>query len=151
MARERLVIIDADTVAGWRRAEPSLSQLWDAVDDLVEDEPDLKIAVLADPALKWVLDVAEREIMERDIAEGRLVCAPGGSVVGHVGFLEEVVRRAEARGYSPVVVTDQQVPGARLSRVRREGTRWSFDLRGVEPKVVAPTRPDRRRRRRSAA
>ncbi len=151
MSRERLVIIDADTVAGWRRAEPSLAQLWDAFDDLVEDEPDLKVAVLADPSLKWALGGDEREIMERDIAEGRLVCAPGGAVVGHVGFLTEVVRRAEEQGYSPVVVTDQQVPGARLSRVRREGTRWSFDLHGVTAKVVAPDRPDRRRRRRSAA
>ena len=53
-----------------------------------------------------------------------------------------------------LVLTDARVPGARLTRVRREGDRWVFDLKGST--VVAddastdrPTTP--RRRRRSAA
>lgn len=154
MARPQLLVVDADTVAGWRRPSPSRAQLWEAIGQLQEDEPDLTIAVIADASLKWALADDEREAIEEDVATGRLVFAPAGCKGGHVGFLAAVVRRADELKIRTLVLTDARVPGARLTRVRREGDRWVFDLKGST--VVAddastdrPTTP--RRRRRSAA
>lgn len=147
MDERPLVIVDADTVAGWRRAKPSLTQLWQAVDDLRALHPDADVAVVADPSLRWALAPHEQAAMEEDVRTGRMLYAPAGSSGGHVGFLAEVVRRAESQGRSPVVVTDQHLPGIMLCRVRRDGERWIFDISGSEAAVVAASRPPGRRRR----
>lgn len=151
MGSRRLVIVDADILAGWRRASPSLAQLHDAVGDLERQEPDAVIAVVADPSLKWALDESEREGIEDDIREGRLLFAPAGCRDGHVGFIARVVEVARERGFAPVVVTDRAVVGADLGRPSREGDRWVFQLSGVEASLVAPSRPSGRRRRSSSA
>ena len=145
----RYVVVDADTLAGWRRPTSSLAQLHEAVDHLRAQEPDAVIAVIGDPSLKWALNDIERDEIELDIVTRQLVFAPAGCVGGHKGFIGEVVSRAGKAGYRPVVVTDQAVPNAKLARVRREGPRWVFDLEGVAaPTIVASDagRPHRRRR-----
>ncbi len=141
------MIVDADTVAGWRRARPSLAQLWQAVDDLRALHPDADVAVVADPSLRWALGTEEQAAIEEDVRSGRMLYAPAGCSGGHVGFLAEVVRRAERQGRTPVVVTDQHLPGIMLCRVSRDGERWIFDVTGSEAGVVAPPRPPGRRRR----
>lgn len=141
-----LVIVDADTVAGWRRAAPSLAQLWQAVDDLREMHPEVDVAVVADPSLRWALGAEEQLAIEEDVRTGRLLYAPAGCTGGHVGFLAEVVRHAERIGLAPVVVTDQHLPGVMLCRVTRDGPRWVFDVSGAQASVVAPARRGRRRR-----
>jgi hypothetical protein len=146
-----LVIVDADTLAGWRRPSASLQQLREAVADLRAQEPEVPIAVIADPSLKWALTPDEQEAIEDDIVGRRLLFSPAGGAGGHLGFLSAVVTRATERGYQPVVMTDQVIPGAMVGRVRREGTRWVFDLQGREITVAAPSRPGHRRRRSSAA
>ena len=154
MAPPQLLVVDADTLAGWRRPSPSRAQLWEAVDDLHRAEPDLTVAVIADASLKWALSADEREAIEDDVATGRLVFAPAGCKGGHVGFLAAVVERAEALKIRTLVLTDARVPGARLTKVRREGERWIFDLKGTKPVPAgeAPTAGGApRRRRRSAA
>lgn len=145
----RYVVVDADTLAGWRRPTSSLAQLHEAVDHLRAQEPDAVIAVIGDPSLKWALNESEREEIELDIVTRQLVFAPAGCVGGHKGFIGKVVSRAGDAGYRPVVVTDQAVPDAKLARVRRDGTRWVFDLDGaIAPTVVAngTGRPHHRRR-----
>jgi hypothetical protein len=157
MAAPQLVVVDADTLAGWRRASPSRAQLWAAIDDLRAAAPEVTVAVIADASLKWALAADEREAIEDDVATGRIVFAPAGCRGGHVGFLAAVVRRADELGIRTLVLTDARVPGARLTRVRREGERWLFDLKGSKP-IVADDDPassrtsgPTRRRRRSAA
>lgn len=154
VARPQLLVVDADTLAGWRRPSPSRAQLWEAIEHLHEAEPDLTVAVIADASLKWALSADEREAIEDDVATGRLVFAPAGCHGGHVGFLHAVVQRAAALKIPTLVLTDARVPGARLTKVRREGDRWVFDLKGTT--VVADDAPVERkstprRRRRSAA
>jgi hypothetical protein len=156
MAGPQLVVVDADTLAGWRRPSPSRAQLWAAIDDLRAAAPDVTVAVIADASLKWALAADEREAIEDDVATGRIVFAPAGCVGGHVGFLAAVVRRADELKIRTLVLTDARVPGARLTRVRREGERWVFDLKGSKPIVAddasGPRAPgSTRRRRRSAA
>ncbi len=146
---ERLyVVVDADTLAGWRRPTSSLAQLHAAVDDLRRQAPAATIAVIGDPSLKWALSDVEREEIEFDIQTRQIVFAPAGCQGGHVGFIGEVVERAAAHGYHPVVITDQAVPNARLGRVRKDGDRWVFDLEGTVPRAVvrAPAANHRRRR-----
>jgi hypothetical protein len=151
----QLFVVDADTLAGWRRSSPSLTQLWEAIDDLRAAAPDLTVAVIADASLKWALGPAERERIEDDVATGRLVFAPAGCVGGHIGFLSAVVRRADELKIRTLVLTDARVPGARLTRVRREGEQWVFDLKGSKPVEADASGADapgpRRRRGRSAA
>ena len=60
MARP-LVIVDADTLAGWRRPSASLAQLRAALADLRAQAPDVPLAVIADPSLKWALPPDEQE------------------------------------------------------------------------------------------
>jgi hypothetical protein len=66
-----------------------------------------------------------------------------------------VVARAAALGIRTLVLTDARVPGARLTKVRRDGPRWVFDLKGSEPvdddQAASGTGTGARRRRRSAA
>lgn len=147
MAVRQLVIVDADTVAGWRRSTPSLDQLWSAVDDLRKAEPDVAVAVIADASLKWALSADERDAVDEAVGAGRMLFPPAGCEGGHVAFITEVIRRAEEQGRSPVVITDQAIPGARICRVRREGDRWAFDL--ADARVTKATRaaPQHRRRR----
>jgi hypothetical protein len=145
------VIVDADTLAGWRRASASLAQLRSAVADLVDQEPDTAVAVIADPSLKWALPAAEQDEIEDDIVARRILFSPAGGVGGHLGFLARVVERAKQVGFAPIVVTDQVIPGVRVGRVRREGTRWVFDLAGAEMTIAAPARPAHRRRRRASS
>jgi len=144
-----LVIVDADTLAGWRRPTSSLAQLHQAVADLRRQAPDAVVAVIADPSLKWALSDVERELVEDDIVNGDLLFAPAGCADGHVGFLLRVVEKAEKRGYHAVAITDQVVPGTPIARVRKDGTRWVFDLADAAPTaVVASVRAGGRRRRR---
>jgi hypothetical protein len=145
------VIVDADTLAGWRRPSASLAQLRDAVADLREQAPEMPIAVIADPSLKWALSPDEQEAIEEDIVGRRLLFSPAGGSGGHRGFLAQVVARASEQGFTPVVVTDQVITGVKVGRVTREGERWVFDLKGREITVAAPERSGPRRRRRSTA
>jgi hypothetical protein len=147
----RLVIVDADLLAGWRRAEPSLTQLREAVEALRAQEPDANIAVIADPALKWSLSPAEQADIEHDIVSRFLLLAPAGSRGGHVGFIARVVEVASRDGFDPVVVTARSVPGARLGRPQRIDGTWSFDLEAPQPTIVAAGTPARRRRKGSSA
>jgi hypothetical protein len=155
VAGPQLVVVDADTLAGWRRSSPSRTQLWEAIGDLREAAPDVTVAVIADASLKWALDAKDREAIEDDVATGRIVFAPAGCKGGHVGFLTAVVERADALKIRTLVLTDSRVPGARLTKVRREGDKWVFDLKGSKPvpteESPAATGGAPRRRRRSAA
>ena len=45
-----LLLLDANTLAGWRRPSPSLAQLHHAVLHLERARPDDRVAVIADPA-----------------------------------------------------------------------------------------------------
>ena len=148
---KRLVIVDADLLAGWRRPTPSLTQLREAVAALVAQEPEVTVAVIADPALKWSLDATDQADIEHDITTRFLLMAPAGSAGGHVGFIARVVEVAAAGGWDPVVVTARSVPGARLGRPSRIDGAWRFDLDGPQPTIVAAGQSPRRRRKRSAA
>ena len=148
---KRLVIVDADLLAGWRRATPSLAQLREAVVALTAQEPDATVAVIADPALKWSLDAADQADIDHDITNRFLLMAPAGSAGGHVGFIARVVEVAAAAGWDPVVVTARSVPGARLGKPSRVGGEWRFDLNGPQPTIVGSGQAPRRRRRSSAA
>ncbi len=52
MADPDVVIVDADTVAGWRRVTPSFEQLSAAVADLRAQAPGSVVAIVGDPALE---------------------------------------------------------------------------------------------------
>lgn len=149
--QQRLVIVDADLLAGWRRAVPSLEQLRQAVAALRRQEPDATIAVIADPALKWSLDAADQAGIEHEIVSRSLLLAPAGSKGGHVGFIARVVEQAVGQGWDPVVITARSIPGARLGRPQRIDGVWSFELNGPQPTIVATGSPVRRRRRGTAA
>jgi hypothetical protein len=153
MAGEQLlVIVDADTLAGWRRPTSSLKQLHDAVAALKAQAPDAVVAVIADASLKWALPENERELVEVDIVAGDLLFAPAGCEDGHVGFIGKVVEKARASGFKAIAITDQAVPHCPLAKVSkdREGN-WVFDLeaKAVVPKklVAAHQRRGPRRRR----
>jgi hypothetical protein len=147
-----MVIVDADTLAGWRRATSSLAQLHEAVAALRRQAPEAVIAVIADASLKWALSDAERDEIEVDIVTGALLFAPAGCVDGHVGFIGRVVEKATSQGMGVVAITDQAVGHCPLAKVRKDQAgQWVFDLEGV----AAPTqaveehlrRGPRRRRR----
>ena len=148
MPADRFVIVDADMLAGWRRPTSSLDQLHEAVRQLREQEPDVGVAVVGDPALKWALPESEHERLELDITSRSIVFAPAGTVGGHKGFIAGCVTAARHRGLRPVVLSDQSIPGADLVRVRREAGRWVFDVDTVvTPTVTAAPSAHRRRRR----
>jgi hypothetical protein len=147
----RLIIVDADLLAGWRLPVASLSQLRSAVAALRSQQPDATVAVIADPALKWALDPADQADIENDIVSRFLLMAPAGSEGGHVGFIARVVEVATARGFDTVVISARAIPGARLGRPRFAAGQWSFDLDGPQPTIMATGTPVRRRRRGSAA
>ena len=152
MAR-RIVLVDADMLAGWRRVTPSFAQLREALADLGRQEPATAVAVVADPSLKWDLDPGEQDQIEQEVRMGRILYAPAGCIGGQLGFMARVVAVATQRGFDPVVITDQHVAGAPLGRVRRDGPRWVFDLDAAvpSPSPGASASPVRRRRRRNPA
>ncbi len=149
MADPQVVIVDADTVAGWRRATPSFAQLRDAIADLRRQAPDATVAILGDPALKWALSTDDQLLLDDEINHQRIVLAPAGTARGHVRFIERAAGHATRNGTSVVVVTDRAIPGCRIARLSREGDRFVFDLEGAAQTTAAPTSSSHRRRRRA--
>jgi hypothetical protein len=147
---QRMVIVDADTLAGWRRPTSSLAQLHDAVAALRLQAPDAIVAVIADASLKWALSESERDQIETDIVTGRIVFAPAGCVGGHVGFIGRIVEKASTRGMHVVALTDQAVGSCPLAKVRKDQAgHWVFDLEGASPTTHASVQHRVRRRRRA--
>ncbi len=155
MTPRTLVLIDAGMVTGFRRAKPSLGQLHQALVHLYQQHPDVLVAVVADPSLKWDLDKADQAMFEGDIVAGAVVCAPAGALDGTLGFLVQSANRAAGDGHTVVAITDRAVPGVALGRPRNEAGRWLWDLdsgRTLEadaPEAVAAAAGGGRRRRRS--
>ena len=153
MTPRTLVLVDAGMVAGFRRAKPSLSQLHQALVHLYQQHPDVLVAVMADPSLKWDLDKGDQALFEGDIVAGAVVCAPAGALDGTGGFLAQSAARAVGDGHQVVAVTDRAVPGVALGRLRNDGGRWIWDLDGGRtldadgPETVAAAGGARRRRR----
>ena len=75
--------------------------------------------------------------------------APAGARGGHVGFIAQAVRRGARDGTSVVVVTDRAVPDSPIARLRREGTRFVFDLDNAAVTTASPTSPAHHRRKRA--
>lgn len=144
-----LVLLDADTVAGWRRVKPSLAQLRSATADLIRQHPGVKVAVVADPSIKWALDEDEHDAFEAAIVERAVVCAPAGTRDGTDGWVEAIVARARANGERVAIVTDRAVRGVPVARLGHAGGRFTFDLGGAR-EVEASSAPQWKRRRRSA-
>ncbi len=138
-AERTTVLLDADTVAGWRRTAPSLAQL----------HPDVTVAVVADPSLKWALPDEEQAAFEEDIVGRAVVCAPAGTRDGTNAWLTAVAEAATAHADRVVVVTDRALPYLPIARLSRVGERFSFDLAGatpLSPGVVPSSESSRRRR-----
>lgn len=142
---QTLVLVDADTVAGWRRATPSLDQLHSAVADLRSSHPEVAVAVLADPALKWSLAPEEQDLFETDVVERTVVCAPAGTTGGIDAWVEAVTTKARASGDEVLVVTDRAIRGVPVVRLSRSGREFSFDLASAS-EVDAKAAPAWRRR-----
>lgn len=147
-----LLLLDADTLAGWRRATPSLAQLHHAVLHLERTRPDDQVAVIADPSLKFSLHGEESGMFEADIVGGVLVCTPAGAVDGTHGFIAAVARQAAEAGLDVLAVSDRAVAGVPLARLQRdEAGRWSIEATGTVDEARAKAaagnkRPVRRRR-----
>lgn len=150
-----LLLLDADTLAGWRRPTPSLAQLHHALLHLERARPDDRVAVIADPSLKFALPAEEQARFEADIVGGVLVCTPAGAVDGTHGFLDAVAARAAAQGWDVLAVSDRALPGVPLARLRcDEAGRWTVEPTGMVDaerarKAGAAKRPVRRRRARA--
>ncbi len=150
MANPTLVLVDAGMAAGFRLAKPSLRQLHQALVHLYREHPDAKVAVLADPSLKWDLGATETPLFEGDIIAGAIVCAPAGALDGTSGFLSRAAEKAKRLGFDVVAFTDRALPEVALGRLRNDGGRWLWDLeatRTLEAGQVGPPLPARRRRR----
>ncbi|MET0726883.1 MAG: hypothetical protein ABWZ76_01155 [Acidimicrobiales bacterium] len=131
MAAPTLVLVDAGMVAGFRRATLSLAQLHQALVHLYRQHPEVKVAVVADPAVKWDFDGTEQAAFEGDIIAGAIVCAPAGALEGTAGFLERSAERAVANGYDVIAFTALALPDVALGRLRNDGGRWLWDLDGT--------------------
>lgn len=142
-----LVLLDADTVAGWRRTKPSLGQLRGATADLLGQHPDLKVAVVADPSIKWALDESEHDAFEEAIVQRAVVCAPAGTRGGTDGWVEAIVQRARANGETVAIVTDRAVSGVPVARLGHADGGFTFDLSEAREVHARPTPSWRRRRR----
>lgn len=142
-----LVLLDADTVAGWRRSKPSLSQLRRATTDLIDQHPGVKVAVVADPSIKWALDDDDQDAFEEAIVDRSVVCAPAGTTNGTDGWVAAIVDRARRNGEEVVIVTDRAVTGVPVARLGHADGGFSFDLTGAR-EVEARATPQWRRRRR---
>jgi hypothetical protein len=153
MTTSTLVLVDAGMVAGFRRATLSLAQLHQALVHLYRQHPEVKVAVVADPSIKWDLSGSEQAEFEGDIIAGAVVCAPAGALEGTAGFLERAAQRATAAGLEVVAFTARALPGVALGRLRNDGGRWLWDLDGThtidaaEAKAASAPSPARRRRR----
>lgn len=152
-----LLLLDADTLAGWRRPSPSLAQLHHALLHLERARPDDRVAVIADPSLKFSLSSEEQPRFDADIVGGVLTCTPAGAVEGTHGFLAAVAARAAAQGWDVLAVSDRAVPGVPLGRLRCDDAgRWNVEATGTtvdEARARAAgsaKRPVRRRRGRAA-
>jgi len=151
MSGRRVVIVDADTVAGWRRVTPSLAQLERAVEDLRAQAPEATVAIVGDPALKWALNDMDRELLDEQIRHHQIVLAPAGAKDGHVGFIARAAERAQDLGLDAIAVTDRAVPGCPVARMRRDGDLWVFDLDNAIIPSADRAQPVVRRRRKKAA
>lgn len=153
MATSTLVLVDAGMVAGFRRPSLSLAQLHQALVHLHRQHPDVHVAVMADPSLKWDLAGAEQAAFEGDIIAGAIVCAPAGALDGTVGFMERAARTGAKSGHHVVAFTDRALPDVALGRLRNDGGRWIWDLEGThtidasDAKAATSASPNRRRRR----
>ena len=150
MADPIFVLVDAGMAAGFRLAKPSLSQLHQALVHLYRQHPDVHVAVLGDPALKWDLASAESAQFEGDIIAGAIVSAPAGALDGTAGFLARAAAKALEHGYQVVAFTDRAIPEVALGRLRNDGGRWLWDLdatRTLDADQVGPPLAPRRRRR----
>lgn len=150
MANPTLVLVDAGMAAGYRRAKLSLTQLHQAVVHLHAQHPEVLVAVLGDPSLKWDLTAAEAPLFEGDIIAGAIVCAPAGALDGTSGFLSRAAAKAAAQGFDVVAFTDRALPDVALGRLRTDAGRWLWDLdatRTLDADQVGPALPSRRRRR----
>jgi hypothetical protein len=141
-----VVLLDADTVAGWRRAAPSLGQLHAAVRDLHAQHPGVTVAVVADPSIKWALPQAEQDAFEHDIVTRAVVCAPAGTRDGTHGWLVAVAERARRHAERVLVVTDRAIGGLPIVRLTMVDGHFRFDLEGAST-VETPSAPTHRRRR----
>jgi hypothetical protein len=128
MAEQTFVIVDAGMVAGFRRATPSLAQLHQALVHLHLQHPDARVAVVADPSLKWDLGPGEQPAFEGDIIARAVVCAPAGALEGTTGFMTRSAERASTDGYGVVAFTDRALPEVALGRLRNDAGRWVWDL-----------------------
>ena len=146
-----VVLLDADTVAGWRRVTPSLDQLHRAVSDLQAQHPDVSVAVVADPSIKWALPDDEQDRFESDIVTRAVVCAPAGTRSGGRGWLLAVAERVRRNGQTALAVTDQALAGIRVVRITSVEGHFRFDLDGataIEAERTTdhhPRRPGRHR------
>ena len=150
---ETLVLVDAGMVAGFRRSSPSLGQLHQALVHLHCQHPDVHVAVVADPSVKWDLSKADQPLFEGDIVAGAIVCAPAGALDGTVGFLPQAAAAATAEGRHVIAFTDRAVPGVDLGRLRNEAGRWVWDLdetRTIDAATAKTAKAAPRRRSRPA-
>ncbi len=141
-----MVLLDADTVAGWRRPKPSLEQLHRAISDLRTQHPDVVVAVLADASIKWALPPEEQPAFETDIVTRAVVCAPAGTKDGTYGWLLAVVERARRDSERVLAVTDRALSGVPVVRLTQVDGHFRFDLDGAATVDVKPGNPHRRRR-----
>jgi len=141
-----VVLLDADTVAGWRRPKPSLEQLHRAINDLRTQHPDVVVAVLADASIKWALPPEEQPAFETDIVTRAVVCAPAGTKDGTYGWLLAVVERARRDSERVLAVTDRALSGVPVVRLTQVDGHFRFDLDGAATVDVKPGNPHRRRR-----
>lgn len=141
-----VVLLDADTVAGWRRPKPSLDQLHRAIRDLRDQHPDVTVAVVADASIKWALPTQEQAAFETDIVTRAVVCAPAGTRDGTYGWMLAVVERARRDADRVLVVTDRALGGVPVVRLSQADGRFRFDLEGAAVVDVKPGNPHRRRR-----
>ncbi len=142
-----VVLLDADTVAGWRRVAPSLGQLHHAIADLRSQHPDVTVAVVADASIKWALPADEQPAFEQDIVTRAVVCAPAGTRDGTYGWMLAVVERARRDAGRVLVVTDRALGGVPVVRLTHAEGHFRFDLDGATVRDVTPSNPHRRRGR----
>lgn len=142
-----LAVLDGGMISGFRRSTPSMEQLHQAVFHLHAGHPGIRVAVVADPALKHSLPTSDLSLLDADIEVGALVMAPAGTIGGFHGFLARIVEQASTAGLDPVVITDRAIPDATLGRARLDGGRWLFDLHGTPTPAGASAAPPRARRR----
>jgi hypothetical protein len=66
-----------------------------------------------------------------------------------VGFISAAVRRGTNEGISVVVITDRAIAECPIARLRREGTRFVFDLANATETTATPSTQVHHRRRRA--